>query len=77
MIIGFSVSSGNVMILSTSALISSRTSLESAYSSTSTNIIPAPSAADEVNRFIPSTAAIASSTRITTPSSTSDGDAPR
>ena len=75
--IGFSVSSGNVSMASTLALMSSSTRRVSAPSPTSTSTVPEPSSAVDVICSMPSMPWMASSIRMQTPSSTSSGAAPR
>ena len=75
--IGFSVSTGNVVMASTRLLMSSTTLRASAPSSSSTNTRPIPSLAVDVISLIPSRPWMASSTRTETASSTSSGAAPR
>ncbi len=74
---GFSVWAGKVSMRSTAALMSSRTRRVSASSFSSAMTVPMPSWAVERILSMPSMPAMASSTRMQTPSSTSAGAAPR
>ncbi len=74
---GFSVSTGKVSMRSTAALMSSSTLRLSASSSSSAVTVPRFSWAVERMRLMPSIEAMASSTRMQTPSSASAGEAPR